>query len=533
MPVLRCQSCGHCAVQSVPANLDELYQSKDYYHADCNTGLGYQDYNSLPLVNWSVEILGSLMLAEGNQSNIPPRLLDIGCATGYYLDFFKEFGWQTFGTDLSSYAQEVCRSKEHVVVDLNAADEDYNFNVVTAFHVIEHLTEFCDFFQVVNRIIKQGSQFFFVVPNVNFVETKWNGHNSSYEHISYFDHKFISEKFTDKISSFQIVLPLGSLVCGFAGALRQDVLVVLEVLSDIIAKQTIETTHQTSLRNATAIQIAFMACFLARACSSALALELLECHRLELAEHRQWIDFAKAMAFIQNGNAYGAAAVLCQMKVESTESKVVRELCVAELLPTLNRSRQASDICFPPIYVISVCNQKRPLGENFFLSAGIQTYPNIHMIHLLDGLPCDCSIPEYFRDLIQNIDCATPDGRATLSTITSGEVRSFLLACDGRAILNQYCLFALQHCIVENKFQFAVPATEGNLFLPTWLPGRRTINRVLDRCMPPLAVAVMFRSDSMPGLSMDQLAKPEAIVRGVPALVVAKTVDVLATVRLS
>jgi SAM-dependent methyltransferase len=543
MPILQCKACCHFAVQTIPTNLDALYQSEDYYHADGASGLGYQDYNSLPLANWSVEILGTLMLAENLKDQSTLSLLDIGCATGYYLDFFKEFGWQTYGSDLSEYAQEVCRGKGHCVVnlaDLENGGQVESLRVVTAFHVIEHLTEFGEFFKIVNGLLEHGAQFFFVVPSVDFSETTWNGPNSSYEHISYFDHSFIADNFADKIHSLKAVLSLGPLVCGFAGAVTADVTGVLELLQDIATRQAIDSSHQDRLVQASNIQIAFMASFLARACSSALALELLE--RLKSAGRRSdWLEFATALAYFQNNNSYGAAAALGQMRDLTQEVKVLKGKGVAELLPVFQRSKSQAS-AFPVINIVSICNTKTPLSEEFFLSTGVQTYPNINMIHLLGGPSCSCRIPEYYRDLIELVDFSSADVFETLESKIVAGPSNYVLLCDGRATLSKYCLFALQHCIDEKKYQFAVPSIAERQLLPSWLPGRRTIQRTLQRIALTEATAVMFKRDSLAYLRtlfaaeaggnrlIEQYATLENIVRAVPSHLVVKTTDVLAQV---
>jgi 2-polyprenyl-3-methyl-5-hydroxy-6-metoxy-1,4-benzoquinol methylase len=45
--------------------------------------------------------------------DIPPggRILDVGCATGYFLEAAREMGFEPFGVELSYYGAEVCRSK--------------------------------------------------------------------------------------------------------------------------------------------------------------------------------------------------------------------------------------------------------------------------------------------------------------------------------------------------------------------------------------------------------------------------------------
>jgi 2-polyprenyl-3-methyl-5-hydroxy-6-metoxy-1,4-benzoquinol methylase len=70
------------------------------------------------------------------------KILDIGCGGGWKLDLYKEFGWETYGFDVSSEAVEIARAKGHNVtteqVETITYPDNY-FNVIQISHVIEHL----------------------------------------------------------------------------------------------------------------------------------------------------------------------------------------------------------------------------------------------------------------------------------------------------------------------------------------------------------------------------------------------------------
>ena len=71
------------------------------------------------------------------------RLLDIGCAAGFFLDEARRAGWDVHGVEVSPYAATVARDRfgldvaqgDFVDVPLDAAP----FDVVTFFNVFEHL----------------------------------------------------------------------------------------------------------------------------------------------------------------------------------------------------------------------------------------------------------------------------------------------------------------------------------------------------------------------------------------------------------
>ncbi len=69
------------------------------------------------------------------------KLLDVGSATGFFLEIAKDKGWNVFGMEISEYAAEKSREKGLNVI--TGAIEDLGvgkyFDVITFWDVIEHL----------------------------------------------------------------------------------------------------------------------------------------------------------------------------------------------------------------------------------------------------------------------------------------------------------------------------------------------------------------------------------------------------------
>lgn len=103
-------------------------------------------------------------------ASFPPasRILDIGCGAGWKLDCYKEFGWETYGCDISADAIEVAREKGHNVQAGQFEDIKYPDNFFAAVqisHVIEHLPDPKMVIERVYSLLMDGGILLVETPN--------------------------------------------------------------------------------------------------------------------------------------------------------------------------------------------------------------------------------------------------------------------------------------------------------------------------------------------------------------------------------
>src|SRR5687767_1793937 len=89
------------------------------------------------------------------------RLLDVGCATGFFMEAATEEGFEVRGVEFSTVAISLARPdiRERIVRgDVNEllSREPQKFDVVTAFDIIEHVQNPAKFLQELREILKPG-----------------------------------------------------------------------------------------------------------------------------------------------------------------------------------------------------------------------------------------------------------------------------------------------------------------------------------------------------------------------------------------
>lgn len=149
----RCSDCGHLFVWPNP--LDHLKIYSDQYFSGAEGGFGYTDYDAdkRPMEPTFREYLRRIEEVTGKIGT----LLDVGAATGFFLDLARQRGWKTCGVEPSEYAAERARAKGLDVCTGTLANCDLRaatFDVVTMWDVIEHVPDPRGALLDVSRVLK-------------------------------------------------------------------------------------------------------------------------------------------------------------------------------------------------------------------------------------------------------------------------------------------------------------------------------------------------------------------------------------------
>jgi 2-polyprenyl-3-methyl-5-hydroxy-6-metoxy-1,4-benzoquinol methylase len=99
-------------------------------------------------------------------------VLDIGCSSGDYLAYLQTLGWEVYGIELDEEAARYAREHFGIPVGAGTAEHalsdfpDERFDVVTMWHVLEHLFDPSLVLAEVHRILRPGGILMLEMPNV-------------------------------------------------------------------------------------------------------------------------------------------------------------------------------------------------------------------------------------------------------------------------------------------------------------------------------------------------------------------------------
>lgn len=165
----------HKALRTTPCpTSDEIhryYESEDYIsHTDGKRNLFEKAYHLVK----SFALKGKLKLVNNCQAG-QGSILDFGCGTGDFLMEAQSNKWKSYGYEPNEKARELTKAKGLCLIDdLNDID-DHFFDVITLWHVFEHLNDPEESIANFKRILKPNGTLIIAVPNYKSYDARYYG----------------------------------------------------------------------------------------------------------------------------------------------------------------------------------------------------------------------------------------------------------------------------------------------------------------------------------------------------------------------
>ncbi|MBU1299988.1 MAG: class I SAM-dependent methyltransferase [Bacteroidetes bacterium] len=154
--------------------LKDLYSEKYYVNeTEPTDSVGYQNYTD---EYTKLIALDFYKLLEKYKHTNSKYILDIGCATGNFLEIAKYKGWDVTGIEISEWSSNIGKSKGLNIYPklLHECNFESNyFDVITMFDVIEHFQNPVKEIIEIHRILKPNGILIIETPNIESFTTKF------------------------------------------------------------------------------------------------------------------------------------------------------------------------------------------------------------------------------------------------------------------------------------------------------------------------------------------------------------------------
>ena len=196
----RDEDTGVLATRPIPENLPTYYEANNYRpHGGQQMGLIDYVYSTAK----ALRTKGKRKLVEKYHHSFD-SVLDIGCGDGAFLSLFKDK--RTAGVEPSNRARELCHNMG-LAVEPSIADINQHFDIITLWHVLEHLPNLMGDLKTINSLLSEDGRLFVAVPNCKSWDAEyygafWAGYDVP-RHVWHFDRESLESILTS--AGFEIV----------------------------------------------------------------------------------------------------------------------------------------------------------------------------------------------------------------------------------------------------------------------------------------------------------------------------------------
>lgn len=165
--IVECHSCGLVFTQGVPDEkvIGRYYESPSYIsHSNTSKGLMNKAYHLVRsiMLRRKAELIEKLTLLKNG------KLLDYGAGTGYFAKTMIDAGWNVTAIEKSASARELAKEELGIPIEPEehlAAIEDKELDVVTMWHVMEHIQDPDRMWKEIYRILDDTGIAVIALPN--------------------------------------------------------------------------------------------------------------------------------------------------------------------------------------------------------------------------------------------------------------------------------------------------------------------------------------------------------------------------------
>jgi 2-polyprenyl-3-methyl-5-hydroxy-6-metoxy-1,4-benzoquinol methylase len=195
--IVRCRKCGLLYVNPRyrEETLREIYTEDYYDHDGISNGREFYGYDDYLRDEENIRITFAKRLRTIGSLANKGKLLDVGCATGFFLDLARGDGWEVVGTEVAQFGARYARERFGLDIRLGTLAglrfDSQAFDVVTMWDVIEHVLDPMAELREVHRILRQGGLLSIITPDAGsllarLLGQRWEEFRRVREHVYFF-----------------------------------------------------------------------------------------------------------------------------------------------------------------------------------------------------------------------------------------------------------------------------------------------------------------------------------------------------------
>ncbi len=200
--ICECLNCGLLYTMPRPNRdkIGEYYKSEEYYsHQENKKGFIPKIYEKVKRNNLKHKYsLATNGLSVG-------KILDIGCGVGDFLHTAETHGWQCVGVEPSKDAKSIARQRTKAEIIESEQLESLpaaSFDVITMWHVLEHVDNLRWQVEQLQRLIKPNGRIIIALPNYKsydgqYYKELWAAYDVP-RHLNHFNKIVIAKIFNTK-----------------------------------------------------------------------------------------------------------------------------------------------------------------------------------------------------------------------------------------------------------------------------------------------------------------------------------------------
>lgn len=187
--ILKCLACESLFVSVLPPETASIYGENYFWGA--TSGFGYVDYDAdkEPMRKTFENCVRKIEEISGYKTG---KLLDIGAATGFFMDVAERMDWQTEGVEIGAKAAEAGRKRGFKMYTGTIGDipGEKLYEAVTMFDVIEHVKNPKIDLERARRLLKDRGALVIITPDSGSLYARLLGKKWHLivppEHLTYF-----------------------------------------------------------------------------------------------------------------------------------------------------------------------------------------------------------------------------------------------------------------------------------------------------------------------------------------------------------